>query len=209
MVPDIYLQRAQALLQSGQRKILGIAGPPGSGKSTVAEALAKALGPRAMVVPMDGYHLANVELARLGRASRKGAPDTFDVWGYVSLLARIKHARPGETVYAPVFRREIEEPIAGAIPVSPDIPLIITEGNYLLLEDAGWNNVRPLLDEAWYVGVDDDLRRQRLVARHMFFGRTEQAAKDWVMNTDEPNAVRIAASQARADLVVNWPEITG
>ncbi|MDR3428390.1 MULTISPECIES: nucleoside/nucleotide kinase family protein [Silvimonas] len=207
MVPDIYLQRALALLESGQRKILGIAGAPGSGKSTVAQALAEQLGARAIVVPMDGYHLANVELARLGRASRKGAPDTFDMYGYVALLQRLKQQGKDETVYAPLFRREIEEPIAGAIPVAADIPLIITEGNYLLMENGGWQGVRPLLDEAWYVGVDDELRRSRLAARHMHFGRSEQAAKDWVANTDEPNAVRIAATQARADLIVQWPEL--
>ncbi|WP_127996047.1 nucleoside/nucleotide kinase family protein [Piscinibacter defluvii] len=196
------IDRVDALLARGGRRLLGLVGPPGAGKSTLAAALAQHLGERAMVVPMDGYHLANVELARLGRAGRKGAPDTFDAAGYVALLQRLRTQGPGEIVYAPEFRREIEEPIAGAIPVLARTPLIITEGNYLLLDEAPWSAVAGLLDECWYVEVDDALRRQRLVARHMRFGRSEDEARDWVETTDEPNARRIAATKPRATCVV-------
>jgi pantothenate kinase len=190
MIEDRFLARLEQLVAHGQRRILGLVGAPGSGKSTLAEQILEALPGRAVIVPMDGFHLANIELERLGRASRKGAEDTFDSAGYVALLNRLRAPRHGETVYAPAFRREIEEPIAGAIPVSPDVPLVITEGNYLLLEHG-----------AWYVDVDPELRRQRLVARHVRFGRSEDAARDWVQKTDEPNAVLIESTRHRADLV--------
>ncbi|MDM0067483.1 nucleoside/nucleotide kinase family protein [Variovorax sp. J31P207] len=190
--------RLEALLAGGGRKLLGLVGAPGSGKSTVAQALLDALPGRAQVVPMDGFHLANAELGRLGRAERKGAPDTFDSAGYVALLRRLRNQPAGETVYAPEFRREIEEPVAGAIAVRPDTPLVITEGNYLLLEEGPWAGVAPLLDEVWYVEVDDGLRIERLVRRHQQFGRSLEAARAWVAQTDEPNAARIAATRARA-----------
>jgi pantothenate kinase len=149
---------------------------------------------------MDGFHLANVELQRLGRADRKGAPDTFDSAGYVALLQRIRSQSADEVIYAPAFRREIEEPIAGAIAVLPHIPLIITEGNYLL-SDGPWAAVAGLLDEVWYVDVDDAVRRQRLCVRHQQFGRSLDAALAWVEQTDEPNARLIAANRQRATVV--------
>lgn len=194
------LLRLQRLAQTGQRRVLGLVGPPGAGKSTLAAALLQALpAGQAVVVPMDGYHLAQSELMRLGRAARKGAPDTFDAAGFVALLRRLRHPVPGETVYAPEFRREIEEPVANAIPVAPEVPLVITEGNYLLMDDGAWAGVRPLLDEAWYVDVDDGLRLDRLLRRHEQHGRSTQAARDWVATTDEPNARRIADTRPRAD----------
>jgi len=190
--------RLEALLAGGGRKLLGLVGAPGSGKSTVAQALLDALPGRAQVVPMDGFHLANAELGRLGRAGRTGAPDTFDSAGYVALLRRLRNQPAGEVVYAPEFRREIEEPVAGAIAVRPETPLVITEGNYLLLEEGPWAGVAPLLDEVWYVEVDDGLRIERLLRRHQQFGRSPEAARAWVAQTDEPNAARIAATRARA-----------
>src|SRR3954449_6342466 len=124
---DVLLARARGLLSAGKRRILGIAGPPGGGKSTVARAVVAELGDAARLVPMDGFHLAQAELVRLGRRDRMGAPDTFDAAGYAALLARLR----GEDamVYAPEFRREIEEPIAGAIAVAHQVPLVVTEGN--------------------------------------------------------------------------------
>jgi len=200
--PAECIGRVEALLADGGRKLLGLTGPPGGGKSTLAQALLEALPGRAIVVPMDGFHLANAELARLGRADRKGAPDTFDSAGYVALLQRLKAQRAGEVVYAPEFHRDIEEAVAGAIAVPSQVPLVITEGNYLLLDDGPWRDVRPLLDEVWYVDVDDALRRERLVQRHMRFGRSLEAARDWVASTDEPNARRIALTRERADLLL-------
>jgi pantothenate kinase len=197
-LPAAELARLDALLADGRRKLLGLVGAPGSGKSTVAQALLDALPGRAQVVPMDGFHLANAELGRLGRAGRKGAPDTFDGAGYVALLRRLRSQPAGETVYAPEFRREIEEPVAGAIAVRPETLLVITEGNYLLLEEGPWAGVAPLLDEVWYVEVDDRLRLERLLRRHQQFGRSPEAAQAWVAQTDEPNARRIAATRPRA-----------
>jgi pantothenate kinase len=199
---DQAVQRARALVARGPRTIVGIVGPPGAGKSTLSEQLCHAFPNVAQVVPMDGFHLANVELQRLGRAQRKGAPDTFDSAGYVSLLQRLRQQTAPETVYAPEFRREIEEPIAGAIPIEASTKLLIAEGNYLLLEQHGWGAVAQHLDEVWYVDVAPALRLERLVARHMQFGRSYQEAVDWVASTDEPNARLIEATRHRAQAIV-------
>ncbi|MDM0106709.1 nucleoside/nucleotide kinase family protein [Variovorax sp. J22R24] len=201
-VPAAELARIEALLTDGRRKLLGLVGAPGSGKSTLALALLRAFAGRAQVVPMDGFHLANAELQRLGRAVRKGAPDTFDGAGYVALLRRLREQGAEEIVYAPEFRREIEEPIAGAIAVLPETQLVITEGNYLLLDDGPWAGAAALLDEVWYVDVADELRLDRLVRRHEQFGRSRAEALAWVEQTDEPNARRIAATRAKAHRVV-------
>lgn len=201
LISDELEQRLQALLASGQRRLLGLVGPPGAGKSTLAERLLGRLGPLAQVVPMDGYHLAQAELERLGRAHRKGAPDTFDAHGYLALLRRLRQQAPGEVIYAPAFRREIEEPVAGAIAVQQHTQLVITEGNYLLLDTEPWRQVAACLDEVWYVDVDDALRKQRLVDRHVRFGRTPPAAQAWVEQTDEPNARLIERGRARAHVI--------
>jgi len=204
-LPPDALARVQALLRDGRRKLLGLVGAPGSGKSTVAEALHAAFPGVSQIVPMDGFHLANAELARLGRADRKGAPDTFDGPGYVSLLKRLHEQADGDDiVYAPEFRREIEEPIAGAIAVSPATRLVITEGNYLLLDEGPWRGVPELLDDSWYVDVDDALRRERLIRRHEQFGRSREAAIEWVDRSDEANARRVAASAPRAAYRFRW-----
>ena len=203
-LPAAFHARVEALLAGGGRKLLGLVGPPGAGKSTLAIALQRAFPTVSQIVPMDGYHLANVELARLQRAGRKGAPDTFDSAGYVSLLQRLRVQRGDEIVYAPEFRREIEEPIAGAIPVLPETRLVITEGNYLLLEQGAWADVAALLDDSWYVAVDSGLRNQRLVARHERFGRSPEAAVAWVASTDEPNARLIDATRSRAQVEFRW-----
>ena len=198
--------RARELVKRSGRALLGLVGPPGSGKSTLAAALQAEFAAVAQVVPMDGFHLANVELERLGRRDRKGAPDTFDSGGYVALLRRLLIQKDGEIVYAPEFRREIEEPIANAIPVFSGTQLIITEGNYLLLEDGSWAEVKGLLDEIWYVDVDDALRVDRLTQRHRQFGRSADDASAWVKSTDEPNARLIEASRARASFVFRWDD---
>ena len=206
-IPESYLVRLREMLKTGSRIILGLVGPPGAGKSTVGLALRDAFRDISQIVPMDGFHLANVELSRLGRAGRKGAPDTFDSAGYVDLLKRLRAQSPDEVIYAPEFRREIEEPIAGAIPIFPETQLLITEGNYLLLEEGHWKKVPAFLDEVWYVDVDDALRIERLAARHQQFGRSRNEAIAWVNNTDEPNARLIATGKQRANLVFRWDDV--
>ena len=198
--------RTRELIQRSGRALLGLVGPPGAGKSTLAVALQAEFATIAQVVPMDGFHLANVELERLGRRERKGAPDTFDSAGYVALLRRLLAQPDDEIVYAPEFRREIEEPIANAIPIHPRTQLVITEGNYLLLDEGPWAQVKELLDEIWYVDVDDEVRLHRLTRRHEQFGRSAADAASWVANTDEPNARLIEASRERASFVFRWDD---
>ncbi|MFF8383031.1 nucleoside/nucleotide kinase family protein [Streptomyces kanasensis] len=194
--------RARQLASTGPRRILGLAGAPGAGKSTLAARLVDGLGGLAVLVPMDGFHLAQAELERLGRAARKGAPDTFDAAGYAALLARLRAPEPGVTVYAPAFDRDLEEPVAGSVPVPPDLPLVVTEGNYLLHDDSAWAPVRELLDEVWFVETDDRLRVRRLVERHVAHGKDRARAERWVRESDEANARLVAAGRDRADLVV-------
>lgn len=183
------------------RRLLGIAGAPGVGKSTVAAHLVRALAPVAVLVPMDGFHLAGAELHRLGRHERKGAIDTFDADGFVALLRRLRAER-STVVYAPEFRREIEEPIASAIPVPPGASLVITEGNYLLADEGAWVRVRTLLDEVWFLELDERVRLDRLTARHMAYGRPPAEARARARGTDQRNAELIAATRHRADLIV-------
>jgi pantothenate kinase len=188
------------LLPRPGRHLLGICGAPGAGKSRLADHLARTYG--AAVVPMDGFHLADAELARRGLLDRKGAPDSFDGWGYAALLARLR-ARPDHVVMAPSFERDLEQPVAGAIPVSPDAGLVVTEGNYLLLDEDPWPAVRARLDAVWHVLTDDRVRVQRLVARHVAFGKTPEQARAWVERVDQANARVVEAARQRADLVLD------
>ena len=151
---------------------------------------------------MDGFHLADVELDRLGRRDRKGAPDTFDAAGYAALLRRLREEADGDIVYAPGFERVLEQPIAGAIPVPPTARLVVTEGNYLLLDTGAWARVRPQLDEVWFCEADEPERIRRLIARHEEFGKPHDQAVAWVLGSDQRNAELVAATRDRADLVV-------
>ncbi|MEU9151173.1 nucleoside/nucleotide kinase family protein [Streptomyces sp. NPDC048417] len=202
---DDLLDRARSLTGRGPRAILGIAGSPGAGKSTLAEHLVRALNgagePWVAQVPMDGFHLADVELDRLGLRDRKGAPATFDAAGYAALLRRLREDT-GEVVYAPGFERVLEQPLAGAIPVPPTARLVVTEGNYLLLAEGSWARVRTALDEVWFCEIDEAERIRRLVARHEEFGKGHEQAVAWVAGTDQRNADLVAATRDRADLVV-------
>ena len=203
-IPALYQQRIAQLLSSGERRILGLVGAPGAGKSTLAHALATQWPNAVQVVPMDGFHLANMELERLGRKQRKGAPDTFDAFGFIALLKRFRTQDTDEVVYAPSYERSLEEGVAGAIAVQPSTQLIVVEGNYLLLSDSPWNQVQALLDETWFVDVPQELRVGRLTQRHQQFGRSAPDAADWVQYTDEPNARRIEAERAKADVMFRW-----
>ncbi|NBE80645.1 nucleoside/nucleotide kinase family protein [Micromonospora rubida] len=193
--------RARALAGAGPRQLLGIAGAPGAGKSTLAERVVAEVGAAARLVPMDGFHLAQAELRRLGRDARKGAVDTFDVGGYVALLRRLHRLEP-ISVWAPEFRRDLEEPVAGAVEVPPEVRLVVTEGNYLLLPEDPWDEVRSLLHEVWFLDLDAELRLRRLTARHESYGRSAEQARAWALGSDETNAALVAGTAVRADLVV-------
>lgn len=189
--------------------VVGITGAPGAGKTTLADQLTALLNrdelrperQQYVHVPMDGFHLADKELTRLGILDRKGAPETFDVHGYAALLQRLRKPR-NAVVYAPGFERTLEQPIAGAIPVYPSAGVVLTEGNYLLLDRPGWREVPAQCIEVWYVEQDQQVRVDRLIQRHVVFGKTPAAAADWVERVDELNARLIEATKARADLIV-------
>jgi len=197
--------RAALLAQPGRRAILGICGPPGSGKSSLAVTLVKRLraaGVESAHVPMDGFHLADVALRERGLLARKGAVETFDGYGYLALLRRLR-IEVDHDVLAPTFDRDLEQPLAGAITVSPETTVVVTEGNYLLDTDDAWPQVRAELDEVWFVRLDENRRRARLVGRHVKYGKSREAAQAWVDDVDEPNARRITARMEFADLVVD------
>ena len=191
-------------LAAGPRRLLGITGPPGAGKSTLAAALAAALGPElAVVVSMDAFHLANRILDQLGRRDRKGAIDTFDDDGYATLLRRLKHQETdGPVIYAPEFDRTLEESIGSAVPVQPAIPLIITEGNYLLQDTGAWPAAREQLDAVWYLSLAEPTRIERLAERHAAFGKTPAEARRWAQGSDQTNADLVAARAHAADAIL-------
>jgi pantothenate kinase len=216
---DELTERARRLCSGPGRRVLGITGPPGVGKTTLVEALLARLrtppapgqgaggtaygrGDWVAHVPMDGFHLADVQLERLGLRDRKGAPETFDAGGYLSLLQRFVSDEP-RVLYAPGFERELEQPLAAAIAIPPSTRLLLTEGNYLLLPEGDWPAVRELLDAVWYVELGERERVRRLVDRHVAFGKSPREAASWVERTDEANSRLVAATRARADLVVN------
>jgi len=193
-----------------RRVLIGIAGAPGAGKSTLAEAIVARLADAdwrcssAAHVPMDGFHLADAALDRLGLRDRKGAPETFDAAGYACLMQRIAR---GEPVWAPAFERTLEQPVAHSIPVPDTTDVVVSEGNYLLVPEPRWQAVRAVFDEVWFCALDDEVRRARLVCRHIEFGKSPDAARAWVDRVDEPNAALVQASAHLADLHVDMADL--
>ena len=194
----IVVERASALT----RTIIGIVGKPGGGKSTLSKYLLKGMDPSLVsVVPMDGFHLSNKVLKELGMSERKGAQDTFDVTGFTTLIARIK-SDGAEPIYYPVFDRSIEESIAAQGVVYPSTRVVIVEGNYLMHDRDGWQEISPLLEQSWYAYLDEDLRISRLISRHIAFGKDPERAKAWAKGSDQVNAELIETGVARCDFLI-------
>jgi pantothenate kinase len=203
---DLLAREAVALVGDRSRAILGIAGSPGAGKSTLVDGLVARIGAAKGAdwvahVPMDGFHLADAQLDRTGARGRKGAPDSFDAAGYAQLLARVKR-EVDDPVYVPGFDRTLEQPLAAALVVLPSARLVVTEGNYLLLDDPHWARARRAMDAVWFVASDESERIERLVARHVEFGKTPEEARAWVATTDQRNSELVAGTVGRADRVI-------
>ena len=177
------------------RFLVGLVGPPGCGKSTVAAAMSVELG--APIAPMDGYHLPNEVLDERGHRDVKGAPHTFDVDAFVAMLHTL---RDGNDVWLPDFDRTVDEPRPDRIYIPAGAPIVIIEGNYLLLSERPWDEVADLLDVVGYIDVDPHVRIQRLIDRHVEFGKTPDEARLFVHASDERNAALIEAARHRADI---------
>ncbi|PYC77501.1 nucleoside/nucleotide kinase family protein [Streptomyces tateyamensis] len=195
----------------GGRSMVGLTGAPGAGKSTLARHLVaeinRAAGAgTAAYVPMDGFHLSNAQLDRLGLRHRKGSPPSFDVHGYVALLGRLATDRFRE-VYVPDFDRTLDEPVAARHLVAPSTRLVITEGNYLASDEPGWCEIRPLLHELWYLETEDSLRAERLIARQLTIGRGQEDAQAWVAENDQPNGEYVKRSRERCTRVLRMADL--
>jgi pantothenate kinase len=193
------------------RMIVGIVGSPGAGKSTIATQLVELLSPDAVMLAMDGYHLPQSTLVKLGRRERMGAPDTFDVDGFRGTLAALHSHYPrsqsgphqvansGLALAVPGFDRIREEPVPDALRITPEFSIVIVEGNYLLLDSHGWGGIAAMLDLTFFIEVDHETRIERLVARHERFGKSPEDARDWALGPDESNARLIEQTASLTD----------
>ena len=200
---NLLFEQIQSLLQGpNPRSIIGIVGKPGAGKSTVVSEIEKRFDPsQVSVIPMDGYHLSNEELISLDRRDRKGAPDTFDTQSFISLISKVKN-NPETELRFPIFHREIEASKADEGIVQSGVKVIVVEGNYLFSEEHNWEGVFPLLDHTWFIEISDEVRIERLIARHIRYGKTPEDAEKWSRGSDEANARFIELTAHRAANII-------
>ena len=200
---ELLFEQIQTLLDSqSTRSLIGIVGKPGAGKSTVVEQIEKRYQPNEVsIIPMDGFHLSNEELIALGRRDRKGAPDTFDVVGFTSLLKEVKLNQQGDHKF-PIFHREIEASIEDEGLIPKESKVIVVEGNYLFSTEHNWDGIFPLLDHTWFIEIDDEVRIERLIARHIRYGKTPAEAENWSRGSDETNARFIKLTAHRASNII-------
>ena len=209
LISSLVDQLARRLEADGApaRLVVGLVGAPGSGKSTIASELETRLKEAdlfAGLVAMDGFHLSDAVLDELDRHDRKGAPDTFDIDGYLAILDRVR-TDGARQVLVPVYRRDLHEPVAaGSIVAGPGV--VVTEGNYLALETRGWGAVRERIDLLIHIDVPEEVLMSRLISRHEKFGKSALDAGHWVRTVDLPNARLIATSVHRCDEVWREPE---
>jgi pantothenate kinase len=202
-IAHVLRQKAQA----HTRFIVGIAGPPGSGKSTMGETLRDALrtqGESAIVVPMDGFHFDDAVLNARGHRPRKGAPFTFDVAGFEVLLKRVKAREPDIAI--PVFDRTMELSRAAADIVTDEAKFILVEGNYLLLNQSPWDRLKPLFDFTIFLDVPEAELERRLMKRWLDLDFTEERARAWIASNDMPNIRTVRALSGEADSTISFSE---
>jgi pantothenate kinase len=183
-----------------KRVIVAVAGPPGAGKSTIVEELADVLpAGSTAIVPMDGFHYDDAVLVAKGLRQRKGAPETFDFDGYEALLKRLLAG--DRDVAVPVFDRAIEISRAAAAIVPKEVKFVLTEGNYLLLDEEPWSRLAPLFDFTVFLDVPREELERRLIQRWLDHGRTPEDGRAWVDSNDLPNVDRVLGRRRKADLV--------
>ena len=205
---ELLAERVRAMAASG-RVIIGIAGIPGAGKTTLARALVEMLdahGTPAAHLPMDGFHLRASALAARGLADRKGAPDTYDVDGYIALLRQVRGGL-GMAVWAPDYDRDAHDVVPRRLLIHPQARAIITEGNYLGVPSSPWGAVRPLLTELWGAEASWEVARERLIARRVATGRGLDEAVAWVDTVDAANAALVAPTVDGADVLIGADEL--
>jgi pantothenate kinase len=200
MTPETLESLIRSRATAVPRLMVAIAGPPGAGKSTLADRLAAGLGPQAVVVPMDGYHMDNALLDARGLRPRKGAPMTFDAAGLARDLMRIRACEA--EVLVPVFDRAADLARAAARAVPGDVPVVLVEGNYLLLDQAPWDRLAGLFDLTVMLDVAEADLERRLVQRWLDHGLDPQAARTRAMGNDLPNARTVRQGSRAADVVV-------
>ena len=203
---ELLFQQIQSILDGqNPRTLIGIVGKPGAGKSTVVGEIQKRFDSNTVsIIPMDGFHLSNEELIKLGRRDRKGAPDTFDVKAFTSLIKRVKISGNVNHEF-PIFHREIEASIENEGTVPKESRVVVIEGNYLFSSDHNWDGIFPMLDHTWFIEIDDEVRIERLIARHIRYGKTPEEAEAWSRGSDETNARFIGLTANRAENRINLP----